>query len=150
MFDHLKRLAGALIGPDSRFDDDDCQVAAAVLLLHVAAVDGAITPSEQDRLARLLIQRFGLGAESVGALIEAAQRRDHETADIIAVAERLRRRLDAPERQRLLAMMWAMARADGHLHEFEENLLWRAAIWLDVAPPGNPAVDPSTVDHKEQ
>jgi uncharacterized tellurite resistance protein B-like protein len=150
MFARLKRLAAQLIGPEPRFDEDDGRVAAAVLLLQVAAVDGAIAASERDRLVRLLVQGFGLDAHSVEALIAVAERRDHETADIIALAERLRRRLALPERQRILAMMWAMARADGHLHEFEENLLARAAIWLDVAAPAHPSVGEAAVDHKEQ
>jgi uncharacterized tellurite resistance protein B-like protein len=149
MFARLRRLAGTLIGPEPRFDADDARVAAAVLLLHVAAIDGSVTPGERDRLERLLVQGFGLEAESAAALIAVAEKRDHETADIIALAERLRRRLDAPERQRILAMMWAMARSDGHLHEFEENLLARSAIWLDVPPPAHPTLNEAAVDHKE-
>jgi uncharacterized tellurite resistance protein B-like protein len=149
MFARLRRLAATLIGPEPRFDDDDGRVAAAVLLLHVAAIDGSVTSSERERLARLLVQGFGLETGSAAALLDAAERRDHETADIIAIAERLRRRLAAPERQRILAMMWAVARSDGHLHEFEENLLARAAIWLDVPPPAS-SVHEAAVDHKEQ
>ena len=37
------------------------------------------------------------------------------------------------ERERIVGMMWEMVYADGKLHEFEDNLIWRTAELLGVS-----------------
>ena len=41
-------------------------------------------------------------------------------------------RLDEAERERIVAMMWDLVYADGTVHEFEDNLIWRVAELLAV------------------
>ena len=41
--------------------------------------------------------------------------------------------LDQEGRQRIIEMLWEMAMADGVVHEFEANLVWRAAELLGVS-----------------
>jgi uncharacterized tellurite resistance protein B-like protein len=44
------------------------------------------------------------------------------------------RSLDEPGRLRVVEMLWEMAFADGSISEFEDNMMWRMAELLAVAP----------------
>jgi uncharacterized tellurite resistance protein B-like protein len=45
----------------------------------------------------------------------------------------LKRTLDEDGRRQVIAMLWDMAYADGSIHEFEENVVWRVAELLGVS-----------------
>jgi uncharacterized tellurite resistance protein B-like protein len=45
----------------------------------------------------------------------------------------LKQRLDIGDRERVIAMMWKLGYADGKVHEFEDNLIWRVAELLGVS-----------------
>ncbi|MEH3146402.1 MAG: TerB family tellurite resistance protein [Methylobacterium frigidaeris] len=113
--------------PEPAVDDAAGQsIAAAALLVHVARVDGILAPVEHERLARLL-HGGGLAATlaEAQALIGRAIRVDDQTRDLTDLVAMIGR--DAPEAERLtlLGMAWAIAAADGTVHEFEEDLVWR-------------------------
>jgi uncharacterized tellurite resistance protein B-like protein len=44
----------------------------------------------------------------------------------------LKRRLEAADRERIVEMMWKLVFADGRVHEFEDNMVWRVAELLGV------------------
>lgn len=105
----------------------------AALLVHVAAIDGVMLDSEAEALETMLADRFALGRPAARQLIGRAQLADAEAAGFSSFAASLKRRLGPEERTRVIEMMWAIARADGHVHEFEEALIARVAAVLGVA-----------------
>ena len=111
-------------------DPADPALAAVALLVHVARVDGALGPSERGRLTRLVLGRFADTPEAADALIESAVAFDDETRDVAALVEMSGRDAREGERRRLLAMAYTVAAADGRLHEFEEDLVWRVGHLL--------------------
>jgi uncharacterized tellurite resistance protein B-like protein len=115
-----------------RFTDDDYRLAAAALLYHAIAIDGVVGVDERRRLAALLQTRFALTTEDTDALVEAAEAADREAVDLYGFTSVLKRRLDEAERERIVAMMWDVVYADGTVHEFEDNLIWRVAELLAV------------------
>ncbi|OYW34168.1 MAG: hypothetical protein B7Z45_07890 [Azorhizobium sp. 12-66-6] len=117
----------------SAFEENDYRLAAAVLLVHVMAIDGAVTESERDVLRRILAARFELSGPDSDALVELAIARDAEAVDLYAFTSILNRALDDEGRHRVVEMMFEVAYADGGLSEFEDNLVWRAAELLNVA-----------------
>lgn len=137
MFDRLRSLildlsAGALPG---RFEVDDHRVAAAALLAYVATVDGQLAEAEKQRVRAVLQAHYGIDEDEARALIREGIARERAAVDLDEFTGMLRR-LDAPARRAIVAMMWEVAGADGALHEFEENLITRAAQLLGVAEPG--------------
>ena len=44
----------------------------------------------------------------------------------------LKRKLEAADRERIIEMMWKLVYADGSVHEFEDNVVWRVAELLGV------------------
>lgn len=111
----------------------DYQLAAAALLVHIASVDGEFDDSERVRIQRLVETKFSLDAEEAEKLIEAAFESEREAVDLYRFTSVLKRRLDEHGRRQLVGMLWDMAHADGEVHEFEENVVWRVAELLGVS-----------------
>ncbi|BAF86352.1 MULTISPECIES: TerB family tellurite resistance protein [Azorhizobium] len=116
----------------SAFQDNDYRLAAAVLLVHVMAIDGAVTDEERGVLRDILSSRFDLSAADTDSLVELAIARDAEAVDLYAFTSVLNRALDEEGRLRVVEMMFEVAYADGSLTEFEDNLVWRAAELLNI------------------
>jgi uncharacterized tellurite resistance protein B-like protein len=111
---------------------DEIQLAVAALLFHVIAVDGTVLEEERTALIDLLDRHFGLGADEARALFDAAEAADAEAVDLYGFTSVLKRGLDQAERERLIGMMWKMVYADGKVHEFQDNVVWRVAELLGV------------------
>jgi uncharacterized tellurite resistance protein B-like protein len=137
MFESFKNFVSEFVDGEkhpSHFADNDYRLAAAALLVHAAAIDGDILPSERDRLHAVIKQGFGLDDEATSELIAKATAAEQESVDLYHFTRLLNRALDEPGRARVIAMMWEIVYADGQRDELEDNLLWRAADLLGVSP----------------
>jgi uncharacterized tellurite resistance protein B-like protein len=135
MLDALKTFFAELTdapAPD-QFADNDYRLAAAALLIHAAAIDGAISQAERDRLHAVIAQRFNLDEAATDELIDKATEAENDAIDLYRFTSLLNRTLDEAGRQRMIEMMWQVTFADGRVTEFEDNLIWRAADLLGVS-----------------
>ncbi len=112
--------------------EEEVRLAVAALLYHLVTVDGVVSPAEQAMLTELLERRFGLDAQAARSLIDAAETADDEAVDLYRFTSLLKQRLDVADRERIIEMMWRLVYADGTMHEFEDNLVWRVAELLAV------------------
>jgi len=103
------------------------------MLVHAAAIDGEMSPSERDKLHTVIKQRFNLDDAATGELIEKATAAEHEAVDLYHFTHLLNRVLDDAGRARIVEMMWEIVYADGQRDELEDNLVWRAADLLGVS-----------------
>src|SRR4029078_4802083 len=113
--------------------EDEMRLAAAALLVHAAVIDGEVAAEERRKLKFLLQERFALGDEETRRLMREAEAREQEAVDLYRFTSVLCAGLDQEGRQRIIEMLWEMAMADGVVHEFEANLVWRAAELLGVS-----------------
>lgn len=133
MLSAIRRFITDLTGPEpAHFVEDDYRLAAAALLYHVTAIDGVVSDEERGLLRDLLASRFNLDTAETEALVEAARTADNEAVDLYGFTNVLKRRLDQGDREKIVAMMWELVYADGKLHEFEDNVIWRIAELLAV------------------
>ena len=94
--------------------------------------DGVRSPAELTRVEALLQERFSLDAQEVKALIAVADRRHREALDFNAFTGVVKRAYNIEGRERIVEMMWEIVFADGTLHEFEDNMVWRVAEIIGV------------------
>ncbi|MGD9542269.1 TerB family tellurite resistance protein [Methylocystis sp.] len=128
----ISELTGEAEGPKP-FEAADYQLAAAALLVHIASVDGDFDDSEKARIRQLVEARFGLEGDEAAELIQAARESEADAVDLYRFTSVLKRRLDEEGRRQIVGMLWDMAHADGAVHEFEENVVWRVAELLGVS-----------------
>lgn len=137
MFQSFKNFVTEFIDggkPPGQFGEDDYRLAAAALLVHCAAIDGDVSAQEREALRAVIKRRFALDDAATDELIEKATAAEHEAVDLYHFTHRLNRALDAEGRAKVIEMMWEIVYADGKRDELEDNLLWRAADLLGVAP----------------
>jgi len=135
VFDALKKLMfGGRNAKEAAagFSADAKQLAEAALMFHVIAADGVVSSSERKRLSQVLSAEFGLSERDARELIEEARRADGEAIDLFAFTQTLKRELDRDARLALIRRLWEMVYADGEVHEFEDNIVWRVAELLDI------------------
>ncbi len=136
MFDALKTFITELTGETAAtrpFEAADYQLAAAALLVHIASIDREFDADERARIQQLIEERFGLPHDEAKKLIAHAQESEREAVDLYRFTSVLKRRLDDDGRRQIVGMLWDMAHADGSVHEFEENVVWRVAELLGVS-----------------
>ncbi len=136
MFDSLMQLFREMSGGDSEqalFHDGDSRVAVAALMVQLISVDGVIDSAEQVRLKDVLKKRFSLSDEETAELIKIANEREKEAVDLYGFTSVLKRELDKEGRIEIIEMMWELVFADGEIHEFEDNMVWRVAELLGVS-----------------
>jgi uncharacterized tellurite resistance protein B-like protein len=136
MLEPLKHFLADLAGgtkQQTHFADDDYRLAAAALLIHVITVDGDMSGVKRDKLHAVLKQRFALDDAATTELIDAAVAADRHAVDLYHFTSLINRALDEDGRLRMVEMMWEMIYAHGHVTQFEENVVWRAADLLGIS-----------------
>jgi len=115
------------------FHEDELRLAAAALLVHASMIDGQFDASERRKLKALLQARFELGDDEVRHLVQEAKVEESQSVDLFGFTNVLCRQLDQDGRKRIVEMLWEVVMADGVVHEFESNLVWRTAELLGVS-----------------
>ena len=118
--------------PARQFDDSDIRLALAALLTHAMAIDGVIDDTEQSKMRKLLEAEFDISGDDLDILIEEGGRADNEAVDLYGFTSVLKRGMEKEQRVRVVEHLWEMVYADGEVHEFEDNLIWRIAELLGV------------------
>jgi uncharacterized tellurite resistance protein B-like protein len=136
MFDAFRKFLSDCTTGDkhpSRFADNDYRLAATALLVHAAGIDGEVSQVARDKLHALIKRHFALDEAAADELVTEATQAEHQAVDLYHFTSLINRSLDEAGRRRVVEMMWEIAYADGHVSEFEDNLLWRAADLLGVS-----------------
>jgi uncharacterized tellurite resistance protein B-like protein len=132
----FKELFERVAGDESRagnLREEELPLAAAALLVHGAVIDGQVDTKERRKLKAILQTRLDLGSDDARRLLGEAEVREHEAVDLYRFTSVLCRGLDQDGRKRIVEMLWEVVMADGVVHEFEANLVWRAAELLGVS-----------------
>ncbi|MTI16871.1 TerB family tellurite resistance protein [Rhodobacteraceae bacterium RKSG542] len=136
MLNSIKTLFKELTGEPSEkkeFGEEDYRLSAAALLFHVIAVDGEVEQVELDQLTQTLEGHYQLTPAQSAELVALAREKDSEAVDLYGFTSMLKRHLDEDERRNIIELMWEMVYADGVVHEFEDNTIWRVAELLGVS-----------------
>ena len=130
MLDALKSLFGQNQIEEIQPRMTDPKLAAAALMVHVIAADGTIEPAEDARLRDILATHYDV--EDVDALVTQAKAAHEQAIDLYGFTAVLKAKMDEAERLALVEDLWEMVYADGHLHEMEDNVVWRVAELLSI------------------
>lgn len=104
-------------------------------MFHVIAADGKVRDVEIDRMRSILTGRYDLDEAAFSELLEAARTAESEAVDLYRFTSLLNKRFDRDQRIAMIERLWEMVFADGELHEFEDNVVWRVAQLLHVESP---------------
>lgn len=114
--------------------------AELLLLFRMILADGEATENEMAAFRRICAEAFGIGEDSIDAVVEYLNEFGYETNGSQAIA--MFRDLDMERRTVLARHMAEIAKADSHLADNEVRLLRRTLELLEISPvkatkPGN-------------
>ena len=138
MLDAIRRLIGDNIpstpGAHSRTHTHDVRVAACVLLVELASVDGEFSAIERTRIIEILQRHFGVDAAGADALIAEATSAGRDAADDFVFTRQVVREYDLAQRMVLAELMWQVVLADGVVDGQESYLMRKLANLLQLEP----------------
>jgi len=108
------------------------QLAEAVLMYHVMAVDGVINEAEKQRICEVLTKHFAMTLDEVEQLVKRARKAENEAIDLYKFTSILKQSLSEEDRVSIIENLWEMVFADNVVHELEDNVVWRIAELLAV------------------
>ena len=129
MFEAITRLFNK---PETALSNHDPKLAVAVLLVHLAAVDGQMKEAEREAIKHALMDHYEMDQASVDRLIREAALRDAEAVDFYKFTSGLTQ-LEMEDRVEIVRMMWTVVFADSKNHELEDNMVWRIAELIGVS-----------------
>lgn len=112
---------------------DEISLAAAVLLVEAAMMEGEFADEERRTVERLLAGRFELDDEALRALMEEAVAKQKDAVEIHSFTNVLKQNYSEEERCQIMEMLWEVAYADGVLHDYEAHLLRRVGGLIHVS-----------------
>lgn len=128
-------LAGAGRPAPGRRAAEELRLAAAVLLVEAARMDGEFGEPERDTVRRLLEDRFSLPPAEADELLEMAEAEAMRSTHLFAFTQTVKNGYAPEERIAMIEMLWEVAYADGELHHYEATLLRRVAGLIHVPDP---------------
>lgn len=129
MFEAITRLFNK---PEAALDSNDPRLSVAVLLVHLAAVDGQMKDEERKAIKGALIDHYDMDETAVDKLVKEAAIRDAEAVDFYRFTQSITQ-LDMEDRIEIIRMMWTVVFADKKNHELEDNMVWRIAELIGVS-----------------
>jgi len=129
MFEAITRLFNK---PEAALSSNDPRLSVAVLLVHLAAVDGQMKEEERTAIKGALIDHYDMDEAAVDKLVREAALRDAEAVDFFKFTQSLTR-LEMEDRIEIVRMMWTVVFADKKNHELEDNMVWRIAELIGVS-----------------
>lgn len=102
---------------------DEISLAAAVLLVEAAMMEGTFGDDERQTIERLLAGRFELDDDALRQLMDEAVAKQKDAVEIHSFTNVLKQNYSEDERCQIMEMLWEVAYADGVLHDYEAHLL---------------------------
>lgn len=124
MIDSLRQLWNKASTPRK---EHDIALAVAALMIEIMRMDGRLEKAEHEQVLQLLQQRFQLTDEDIHALVEHAGATAEQALDLHQFTSVVIRHYSTAERQDIIADLWRVAIADGHIDPYEEQLIRRTS-----------------------
>lgn len=134
MYSSVKSFLDRLNSDDSEkivYTDGDSRLAVAALYYRVIMVDGHVRASELERYRQILNDSLGVTEDELDMFEELVQKNYETDNSILPLVETVRN-LPIEKRREILVHMQQISLSDKELHEFEINLVERAAELLDL------------------
>ena len=131
MWGKVSELLG--LSDSANHEGNELQLATAALMVHVSLVDDEFTSDERMQLLANLQKRFGLSVGDAEQILNDAEAEQKDTTCLYRFTKVITGELDQEGRQQIIKLLWQVAFADGHIDDFEKNIIAKVAGLLGVS-----------------
>ncbi len=131
-----RRMRNVLEGGEQsgpRAEEASIEIPVLALLIEMSRADQDVDGREVEQLKSLATSHFHLQGARLQEVLSAAERAADEAVSLFQFTRKLDRAFDAPEKVRIVEMLWRMAAADGRIDKHEEYLVRKIADLLHVS-----------------
>ena len=136
MINRFKSLFASLSSADTHpanIEVDAAHLAAAVLLVHAAQLDGHVDETETAVLARITGPNFGLSDDESQNLLDLAAAEAEDANDLFKWTKQINEHFEPDHKIQLIELLWRVVLADDIVTDYEANLLRRVAGLIHVS-----------------
>lgn len=136
MIDRIRALFAGLDAPARREPPasvHDKHLAAAVLMVEAACLDGEFDADERRKIRGIVEESFELNSEEAGTLLAEAEAAQSDANHLVRFTRAIKEAYPPEERDALIEMLWEVVYADGVVHDYEASLLRRVVGLLYVS-----------------
>jgi len=119
-------------GIDEEDREHALRLATAVLMVDVARADHVFNEDELNRVLSLIERHFRIEPEQAAELFNAASDKAEDLVSLHEFTQLLHENLTHGEKERVVALLWQIAFADGELDKFEDALVLKISDLLHV------------------
>ena len=131
MLDKLKTLLTPITGEEKHLAPST-ELACAALLIELIYADYNKDPAEISAAKAALKRTFALQEAELQELVDLAEKEKQDSISVYPFTSVINEQFGARERVDIIAMLWQVAYADGHLDKFEEHYIRKIADLLYV------------------
>lgn len=130
-----ERVSGpaAQSAPEAR--EQALRIAAAALLHEVVRADEQVTDEERTVMRTAVQSTFGLSREESEELVQLGEAAARGAASLYEFTSLVDKGFSAPQKKRVVELLWMIAFADGEKHAQEEHFVRKIAGLLHVPHP---------------
>lgn len=111
----------------------DHQLASIALLVEIAMADGQLDDDERDSLAAAIEKSHGLSGAELNTLLSNATQQQKSAISLFEFTRVINDEFSNAEKCELVADMWRVAYADGHLDKYEESMIRKLSELIYVS-----------------
>ena len=133
MFNKLKRILQTSFqhqSPEQK--QHNLHLAAISMLLEVIDADDELSIEEAQMLPEILQTTLNLSCEESDTLINEAKNNKANATSLFEFTSIVNEEFSLEQKQQLVLAMWKLAYADGHLCQFEDQIIRRSADLLHL------------------
>jgi uncharacterized tellurite resistance protein B-like protein len=119
--DFFKGKTNLLVDASGNPTDEDLLISTGVILLEMAGSDDDFAPEELQTIFKVMQEEFQIDKGEVYSLLNQADLVRSEKGKIDEFVAAINANFKAPQRQRILSMVWQVVNADGHVEKFEQR-----------------------------
>jgi uncharacterized tellurite resistance protein B-like protein len=112
---------------------DSKMQAVAALMIEIIALDGVQHEAERQLLRQCLSNQFGLTGADVDKLVQQAEAAHGQATDFYPFTAAINEQFSYEQKVELIADLWSLAQADGHIDELEQHMIRKLASLLYVS-----------------
>ncbi len=127
MINKLKQMWKQASGSPQEKKKHDVSLAVAALMVEVMRMDGHLESAERSEIILALEKRFGLDQVEIHDLIDNALQEVEQALDLHQFTSVVVKGFPTAERIDILTELWGVAKADGFVDPYEEQLIRRMA-----------------------
>lgn len=132
MFKFLKEILFPKSEKESGNNEKKLQIATCALFIEIAKADNSFSEVEREKILALMKDKFNLEEQYASELLELSEKKADESVSIYEFTKVINSNFSKQEKLELLSNLWRLIYADDILSKYEESLVKKIGILLNV------------------